>query len=133
MLLPLVLSSNQIVTCCQPISKGLWTAPNRLISASVGPALPRLRHRAVQCAVAAKPPSSAETGMDVAELSVTAELLQRSESTDAQQAEAAAGDAESLSKVGGVSSGDKETGPHPLVELTQPHAGLFCSNPGCRS
>lgn len=48
--------------------------------------------------------------MDVAELSVTAELLQRSESTDAQQAEAAAaGDAESLSKVGGCSNGDKET------------------------
>lgn len=48
--------------------------------------------------------------MDVAELSVTAELLQRSESTDAQQVEAAAaGDAESLSKVGGCSSGVTET------------------------
>lgn len=45
--------------------------------------------------------SSAEAGMDVAELSVTAEFLKRSESTEAREAEqAAAAAAESLSKVG---------------------------------
>jgi hypothetical protein len=43
--------------------------------------------------------SSAETGMDVAELSVTAELLKRAESLDRQQAEAAAADGTSLSQV----------------------------------
>jgi hypothetical protein len=96
-------NSHQSVSCCQPSRKGLWAARTRPISVSITPRLPQFQRRAVQSAVAATTHhSSAEAGMDVAELSVTAELLQRSESTDAQQAEAAAaGDAASLSKVGG--------------------------------